>query len=352
MDFDSKCQSCGYSMSFDPITQSLKCPQCGNVKSIKSQEITGKKEYNSQSEVKCNKNASLRLECENCGAKTSAENNVNGVCPYCGSTNLKHLSNAIKFRPDAVIPFKLTKEQAIEKYRAWLGNKKCVPNKLKGTAKLNKMEGEYFPSWDFDFNVDSKIDGVGINTHTRKVTVNVNGQPVTRTETYTTRHPFSGKRFDVFTDYLNPGHSDITGYEFRDLGYWDMSDLKVYSPEYLLGFVSKEFTYGLHDSFKNVTREAKEEITSRAKRQFRYDNYEYINVKSTFNSIMWRYIYLPVWISSFVFNKKSYRFLVNGSTGRVTGKVPRSGWKIFGLVMGILVGVLAVLYCGLYFKNR
>ena len=69
MDFDSKCQSCGYSMSFDPITQSLKCPQCGNVKSIKSQEITGKKEYNSQSEVKCNKNASLRLECENCGAK-------------------------------------------------------------------------------------------------------------------------------------------------------------------------------------------------------------------------------------------------------------------------------------------
>lgn len=351
-ELNSKCESCGYTLSFDPISQALKCPQCGSVKSIVSKDLPDKKEYNPQSKVEKNEQLSVRFECENCGAKTSASDRVNGVCPYCGSTNVKQLDNSIEFKPDAILPFKISKDEAIEKYRSWLKSKKFVPSKLKSSTRLNKIEGIYFPCWDYDFNVNSKIDGVGINIHTRTVTSTINGQQVTRTETYTTRHPFSGTRFDVFTDYLNEASPYLTSSEMRDLGRWTLEGLKVYSPEYLLGFMSSGFDTQLHDSFDMVTRQAKSEITDRAKMQFRYDNYEYINVKSTFNSIMWRYIYLPLWISSYAFNKKTYRFLVNGSTGKVSGKVPRSGWKIFGLVMGILAGVGILAGGIMYLKSK
>jgi hypothetical protein len=46
---------------------------------------------------------------------------------------------------------------------------------------------------------------------------------------------------------------------------------------------------------------------------------------------------LPVWMSAYIFKGKTYRFMVNGQTGEVQGESPKSGWKIFFLVAGILV---------------
>ena len=188
--FSSKCSSCGYSYVFNPETQTLVCPQCGGMSSINVSLAPQKKELTPQSFVKQNEDATPVYECENCGAKTNVnENSVSGVCPYCGSTNLHSLADNIKFEPDAIVPFQISKQKAREKYKEWLKTRKFVPNKLKNSAKINKMEGCYFPCWNYDFNVQSAYHGVGVNTHTKTVYRNVNGQHVPHSETYETRHP-------------------------------------------------------------------------------------------------------------------------------------------------------------------
>ncbi|MEL7099895.1 MAG: primosomal protein N' (replication factor Y) - superfamily II helicase, partial [Pseudomonadota bacterium] len=46
-----------------------------------------------------------------------------------------------------------------------------------------------------------------------------------------------------------------------------------------------------------------------------------------------KHILLPVWLAAYKYNGKSYRFVVNGRTGRVQGERPWSAWKIAVAVM-------------------
>lgn len=350
----SKCESCGYSMVFNPDVQALSCSHCGGTKAIVSVGGTQKREYNTLSTLSKNANAKAVFECDGCGAKTNVnENSVSGVCPYCGSSNLHKLEQTIDFMPDGIVPFSITKEKARESYKQWIKTRKFVPNKLKSSAKVNKMEGYYFPCWNFDFNVNTSYSGVGLERHTRTVRRRgPNGKIITDHETYYTRHPFSGKRFDEFANEATVASNHVNDLELAQLGRYGISDnLKVYNTAYLLGFLSSEFSINLHDGLKNAKSNAERTIEQRAKDSHNYDGYASFSMTNDYSNIKWQYIYLPVWICNFKYQKKDYRFLVNGFTGHVTGKVPRSGWKIFGLVMGILLGVAAIAF-GVYTASQ
>ena len=54
-----------------------------------------------------------------------------------------------------------------------------------------------------------------------------------------------------------------------------------------------------------------------------------------------KHILLPVYISSYRYDGKEFRFYINGQTGVLCGKRPYSFWKIIFLVLFILV-VIAV----------
>ena len=338
----SKCESCGYSMVFDPDKQMLLCSHCGGAKQIVSEVLQPKREYTSTSQLSKNENAATVLECDSCGAKTNIdEKRASGVCPYCGSSSLHKLEQTLDFVPDAIVPFHISKDKARESYKNWIKTRKFVPNKLKSSAKINKMEGYYFPCWNFDFNVDTTYSGIGVERHTRTVRRRgPNGTMITDHETYYTRHPFSGRREDAFIDEATVASGHINGVEMEKLGRFGINgNLKTYNTAYLLGFLSSEFTIDLHNGLNMAKHSAEREVEQRAKREHHYDSYENFKMDNTYSNIKWQYIYLPVWICNFKYQKKDYRFLVNGFTGHVTGKVPRSGWKIFGLVVGILAAV-------------
>ena len=60
-----------------------------------------------------------------------------------------------------------------------------------------------------------------------------------------------------------------------------------------------------------------------------------ISSKSTvYTDITFKHILLPVWISSYTYKDKVYRFLVNAQTGEVQGERPWSVWKITFAVLG------------------
>lgn len=53
-----------------------------------------------------------------------------------------------------------------------------------------------------------------------------------------------------------------------------------------------------------------------------------------------KHILVPIWLLTYVFGSRSYQVLVNGSTGRIAGKYPLSGWKIVFTVVLVLLGAL------------
>jgi hypothetical protein len=51
-----------------------------------------------------------------------------------------------------------------------------------------------------------------------------------------------------------------------------------------------------------------------------------------------KHILLPVWLAAYKYRGKSYRFVVNGRTGRVQGERPYSAIKIaFAVIAGLII---------------
>ena len=51
---------------------------------------------------------------------------------------------------------------------------------------------------------------------------------------------------------------------------------------------------------------------------------------------------LPLWVCAYVYRKKGYRFIINGRTGKSTGKSPVSPLKVAIAVL-LAVGIVALI---------
>jgi hypothetical protein len=74
------------------------------------------------------------------------------------------------------------------------------------------------------------------------------------------------------------------------------------------------------------------------------DEQQVTSVNSTYNDITFKHILLPVWLSSYRYKDKVYRFLVNARTGEVQGERPYSAAKIAALVITIVAVVGVIIY--------
>jgi len=67
------------------------------------------------------------------------------------------------------------------------------------------------------------------------------------------------------------------------------------------------------------------------------------SLKTEFDKTTFKHILLPIWISSYRYHGKVYRFLVNGRTGEVQGERPMSWIKIAGTAV-LVIAIAAALY--------
>ena len=73
------------------------------------------------------------------------------------------------------------------------------------------------------------------------------------------------------------------------------------------------------------------------------DEQRVTGVQTQVSAVTFKHILLPVWMAAYKYNGQTYRFVVNGRTGRVQGERPYSKWKIafavlLGLVFALTVG--------------
>ncbi len=72
------------------------------------------------------------------------------------------------------------------------------------------------------------------------------------------------------------------------------------------------------------------------------DTQRIFSVDTTYSNITFKHVLLPVWISSYLFNSKTYNFMINARTGEVQGERPYSWIKItLAVLAAIAIGVIA-----------
>ena len=188
-----KCKNCVAPLQYNAAKQKFTCEFCqGEFTEAELREYWGELDerldepIQPEPEVSGDPNdfdsSTAIYTCENCGAEIIAEKSTTAAtfCVYCQSPVVISNRLAGKYKPDMVIPFKFSKEEAEERFFAFCKKKKFLPKKFISHAQLDMMKGVYFPYW----MIDSLKDG-GIRATAKKVRKWTQGDyEYTETKTY------------------------------------------------------------------------------------------------------------------------------------------------------------------------
>ena len=130
-----KCQMCGGNMVFDPVTQTLKCENCGTEIQIQddgSGMVEHSLDHRAKNTVKASEKTSRTMKCNGCGAMIEVEANCTSLeCPYCGSQYVLADKQADVALPDGVVPFVVEKKEVGNILHKWLEKRWLAPSSLK-----------------------------------------------------------------------------------------------------------------------------------------------------------------------------------------------------------------------------
>ena len=115
----------------------------------------------------------------------------------------------------------------------------------------------------------------------------------------------------------------------------------------MLGFMAYHYDTEIENCWEQAKARIDESIKAQILKQYTYDTLSYINISTNHQNVTYKYVMLPVYVGNYTYKKKLYNFYVNGCTGKVAGKTPKSPWKILGVVLGVLalaVGIWAISY--------
>jgi len=124
---------------------------------------------------------------------------------------------------------------------------------------------------------------------------------------------------------------------------FDSSQCYVYRTEFLYGWIGLDNNIDIHNSFIKVQQTSKQEIEKRIEKDSKYDRVENLICETTYSGVKYNYLYVPVWVNYYNYKGKVYNCFINGLTGKVSGDAPKSFWKRFFAVLG-LIAVGALLY--------
>ncbi|MFH0892840.1 MAG: hypothetical protein V2A54_00255 [Bacteroidota bacterium] len=352
-----KCCNCAAILHYSPGTTNLKCTYCGadnpiivSDEKIEELDFTSflNEQYKKEDTVEV-----ISVKCTVCAAQTTLQPNVTASdCPYCSSPLVVSSGSANKIvKPKSLLPFKIDRKQAIDSFKNWVRKLWFAPSNLKKYASLEKINGIYIPYWTYDTDAHTQYSGRRGDYYyvTENYTTTENGKSVTKTRQvrHTRWTPVSGNVQDVFDDLLVNASKSLPEKYVRKLEPWDLANLSPFDEKFLSGFKAESYQMDVKEGFDIAKTIMDPVIRATIKKNIGGDEQQINSMSVDYRSITFKHILLPLWISSYIYNKKVYRFLVNARTGEVQGERPYSFWKIFFFVLSIIgVGV------GIYFLTQ
>jgi len=145
-----KCKNCGADMRFDIERQLLVCDYCD---STESPVNVHRPDISSEEQIM----EAVVHTCPQCGAELyTTEDTAATFCSYCGSSVLLESRLVTVNKPDFIIPFKISREEAEQIYRKKLAKAVFAPAEIK-KAEIESMRGIYMPYWNYYMKDDSPV---------------------------------------------------------------------------------------------------------------------------------------------------------------------------------------------------
>ena len=326
-----QCPNCGGHVVFDPALQKMKCEFCDSLFDPEPGDIPEQSEETSKPQVSV-KEANDKYEanvftCPQCGGEIiSDENTAVTFCSYCGGSTVLEGRLAKIRKPDYVIPFSMTKEQAEEAYHKALNKSLFAPASMKQDSVVERFRGIYMPYWIYDFKTEGRTLVHGQKDHRRGDYIYHDHYEIESD----LEADYDGISFDASSSFADSLSSAIAPY--------DISARENFDKGYLAGFYADT-----SDITQSVYKREARNIVKRDAANRLVKSQEYRKYNASFSDAM-RNVgpdtesstmgYFPVWfLSNRTGDRVSYA-VVNGQTGRVAMDIPISFGKY---LLGALV---------------
>ncbi|MCC7129666.1 MAG: hypothetical protein IT297_04630 [Anaerolineae bacterium] len=349
---DFKCPQCGATTAYSVASGGLTCAHCGYFEAP-NKPLVGQNAQELEFTVQSLERSAqgwgevrLDLACQNCGAQTSIPvDNISDTCPFCGSNRVVHHQAAQDIlRPWCLIPFKIEAEQCNRIAAAWLTNSWMVPASLKNRAGIHSFYGIYLPFWTFD--ALTKADWKAEVGHIVTERYFENGEWKTRVVTEWRWE--SGHAEETFDDLIIRGTDRIGSRLLTEISNFNLTELAPYEPKYLAGLGAKAYDIPLEKSWEMARGEMRERTRQACVQQASTSQVRNFSMKLDFDDEQWRYILLPVYLTSYIHQDQKYQVVVNGQNGIISGQQPADWnkiWLVIGLLLtpGLLLGLIGLI---------
>ena len=326
------CSNCAGKLIFNPASQKLECANCGA--GFRPEDVR-----DTAADVHSKYYDTRVYTCSHCGAEViTSDTESSTFCVYCGNPAIVFSRVSREYRPDGIIPFKITKQQALDKIRSRFEKNPIVPKEIAGSFKSENMRGIYVPYWviNADYQEADWISGT-----------------VKRGKSSETRY-YSRAGEVKFKNVPVDGSRILNDDVSLRLEPFYLEDSKEFDEDYLNGFYSNTSDMDLMD--------LRESASKRCHRLFADEVVKSIpkNVNSVKirDSIYWAdiqddpiYMMFPVWFLTFKYNGKPYTVLVNGQTGKVTGTLPWLQKRVWGIAIATFILVIAFIVACFFVIN-
>ena len=343
-----KCPCCGGSLVFGQEQQQMKCPYCDNtfdletVREFNDSSAAGDTRDFQWEESKTDgwsdedQGHMRAFLCPACaGEIITDENTAATFCPYCGNPSILPGRVSGGLKPDGVIPFKTTKEDAKTAFLNLCKGKPLLPKYFTEEQQVEKITGIYVPFWLYD----CRADFTGSYNATRVHFWSDTNYNYTKTDHYLLKRgaqaSFSGipmdgssKMDDAFMESIEPfDYSDITGFDMA----------------YLSGFYADKYDVPSENGQPRVRERVETSMNDRIQETLLGYNTTIptsrnINVQHS----RAQYVLMPVWILNTRYKDRLYTFAMNGQTGKMTGTFPVSSKRCAAWFAGIMAAATIV----------
>ena len=299
------CKNCAGTLIYDPKKQALTCKNCGASFAPEDVEDADKELFQETEKIR---EAKLYI-CNHCGSEVELNDSESSAfCLYCGNPAIV-FSRVIKTRcPDKIIPFKITKQKAMDDLIPYLRTTKILDDDQR-YLWLEKIRGIYLPYWIVNGTLHETV---------QMVTENYSGMQV-EDRTYTTiRGKLEAMDLPIY------GSNKLSYLQLENIAKWDLSEAVPFDEDYLAGFYSDVSDISFDKLMRYTEDRTRELFLRKLKMDVKGTGAPicYESNRFQFNRVP-EYMLVPIWFLT-VNNRDGKRttFMMNGQTGECFGAFP------------------------------
>ena len=281
--------------------------------------------------------------CPSCGAELICDQSTAATaCPYCGNPAIVPGQFSGALRPDYILPFRLSKDDAVQALRAHYKGKPFLPRSFTSANHIEQIQGVYVPFWLFDGGAEGAASYRASNTNVFET----GDYEITETRHY---HVVRAGSL-AFEKIPVDASSKMPDDHMDSIEPFDYAQLRPFSTAYLPGYLADKYDVTIDDSRDRADTRCRETLAQ----ALRDTVTGYGACVTEREDIALRrgkvhYALLPVWMLSTKWRGQDFLFAMNGQTGKLVGDLPTDRGRFWGMFAAIAAPLTVALTAILQF---